>query len=138
CSGTSTTAVTFTSTPPNATYAWTASGSSGVTGFQASGTGNSIPSQVLNYTGTGTGTVTYTVIPTLNGCQGPSMTFQIEVSAAPVISAQPQSQTICQNATPSPLTMVVSSSGTPDYQWYSNTTASTTGGTLIPGATASN
>lgn len=137
CSGTSTTAVTLTSTPPNATFTWTATASAGVSGFQASGTGN-IPSTVLTYTGSGTGTVTYTITPTLNGCQGPNLTYQIQVAPAPVITAQPQSQTLCQNATPSALTMAVTGSGTPTFQWYVNTTASTTGGTLIPGATSSN
>ena len=45
-------------------------------------------------------------------------------------------QTLCQNSTPTDLTITVSGGiGTFAYQWYSNTTNSTTGGTLIPGAT---
>ena len=43
---------------------------------------------------------------------------------------------VCVGATISPLTIsYINGSGTPQYQWYSNTISSSTGGTLITGAT---
>jgi len=55
----------------------------------------------------------------------------------PVITAQPGgAQSVCVNGSLTPLS--VTASPATSYQWYSNTTATTTGGTLIPGATSSN
>ncbi|MDO7908642.1 S-layer homology domain-containing protein [Paenibacillus sp. JX-17] len=55
---------------------------------------------------------------------------------APIISTQPADQTVNVNE-PAPLNVAanVTDSGTLSYQWYSNTTNSTSGGTLIPGET---
>ena len=56
----------------------------------------------------------------------------------PTITAQPlATQTLCQAATPADLTVTATNGLTLgyDYQWYSNTTNSNSGGTLIPGAT---
>ncbi len=70
-------------------------------------------------------------------CNVSSATATILVTPAPTFSTQPITpQTICLDGTLSPLT-VAYQNGTPGgtYQWYSNTTNSNTGGTLIPGAT---
>lgn len=48
----------------------------------------------------------------------------------------PPAQEVCLNDIAAPLVADATGGGTLSYQWYSNTTASTTGGTLIPGATA--
>jgi gliding motility-associated-like protein len=56
----------------------------------------------------------------------------IAITTHPSITAQ----TICQNGTASALSVVVTGSGVA-YQWYKNTSASTTGATLIAGATSS-
>ena len=56
------------------------------------------------------------------------------------ISSQPVGATYCQNtpsADISSLSVIATGSGTMSYQWYSNTSNSDTGGTLIPGATDS-
>lgn len=61
----------------------------------------------------------------------------IEVTPGTIITAQPTStQSLCVGATiQNPLTVAYSGgAGTPSYQWYSNTTNTNTGGTLIPGA----
>ncbi|AMQ55123.1 DUF7507 domain-containing protein [Algoriphagus sanaruensis] len=50
---------------------------------------------------------------------------------------QPDPATYCVNQNAAPLEVVVSGTGTKTYQWYSNTTNSNTGGTLINGATNS-
>jgi len=59
-------------------------------------------------------------------------------AAKPTISAQPQSVTVSIGSTPTlSVTASVSDGGTLSYQWYSNNTNSTTGGTAISGATNS-
>ncbi|MDB9931613.1 PKD domain-containing protein [Flavobacteriales bacterium] len=72
-------------------------------------------------------------------CNVSSATAAIVVTPAPTFSTQPiATQTICLDGTLSPFT-VVYQNGTPGgtYQWYSNTINSTSGGTMIPGATSS-
>ncbi len=57
-------------------------------------------------------------------------------AATPTITTHPQSVTYTVNQSAVPLTVAasVTDGGTLTYQWYSNTTDSTTGGTLIPDA----
>ena len=58
----------------------------------------------------------------------------VTVCPKPVISSiTPATQTVAQNGTPTNLS--VTATGATSYQWYSNTTNSTTGGTSISGAT---
>ncbi|MFZ4413596.1 MAG: PKD domain-containing protein [Bacteroidales bacterium] len=66
-----------------------------------------------------------------------SNTAMVDVKADPAISIQPTaSQSICVGGIlPTALTVSYSAgTGTPTYQWYSNNTSSTTGGTIIPSA----
>ena len=71
------------------------------------------------------------------GCTDTSAISQIIVIAAPSISSQPQSQILCEGQTPAQLNVAyLNGTGTPTYQWYYNTTAANTGGTLISGQTA--
>ena len=58
-------------------------------------------------------------------------------SPAPGITTQPStaSQNVCPNGSAIPLSIVAA--GATGYQWYSNTVASNSGGTLISGATSS-
>ena len=68
-----------------------------------------------------------------------SDTALIEVKEVSQIDEQPiNTQSICVGGLAEELSVTVSGgAGTPTYQWYSNTTNSNTGGTLIPGATNS-
>ncbi len=69
-------------------------------------------------------------------CASPArVPVTVTVIPGPVFSVQPATatQTLCYNGAPTPLT--VAASPATSYQWYSNATASNTGGTLIPGAT---
>lgn len=135
CSGNATSLVNLTATPTGTTFAWTATATAGITGFTPSGT-NTIPVQTITTSNTNPGTVTYTIIPTFNGCIGPSVIYIVNVDPAPTITTQPSSSSACLNGTAASLVITLSSSsGTPSYQWYSNTVNSTSGGTLIPGAT---
>ncbi|MFM2228031.1 MAG: hypothetical protein RL664_1374, partial [Bacteroidota bacterium] len=62
----------------------------------------------------------------------------ITVVAPPTMNTQPTAtQTICLDGTPNALTVsYTGGTGTPSYQWYSNTANSNTGGAAISGATA--
>jgi len=66
-----------------------------------------------------------------------SHTATVAVNADPVITSQPSGDTLCTGGVlPSALSVSYSGgTGTPAYQWYSSTTGSNTGGTLISGAT---
>ena len=67
-----------------------------------------------------------------------SDTALIEVNEVSQIDTQPlDTQSICVGGIADELSVLVSGgAGTPMYQWYSNTTNSNTGGTLIAGATS--
>jgi len=98
CSG-STTSITLSSTVTGSTFAWTASSSSLlVTGYSA-GSGNSII-QTLTNPGFTIETVTYSIIPTANGCSGPASTFVVTVNPIPDVSNNPMSTQICSATSP--------------------------------------
>lgn len=136
CSGSQTTLVNLTADTVGTTFSWTATATAGITGFMASGTTNTIPVQTISTTNTAVGTVTYAITPTLNGCPGAVVNYVVTVNPAPNITTQPASNTICQNGTLSVLSVVLNTStGTPTYQWYSNTSNNTTTGTPLSGET---
>ena len=92
---------------------------------------------------TASGNYYYYVIISLsgNGCGGIiSDTAEVTVINDPTISSQPIiSQELCQGTVPQDM-VVVANGGigtTYNYQWYSNTVNSNTGGSLIAGATNS-
>jgi gliding motility-associated-like protein len=86
-----------------------------------------------------TGTITFYVSQKNNTtiCESPRTAITVTINPSLAITAQPlaTAQTYCINGTPIDLSVTATGSGT-TYQWYSNTTASTTGATLITGATA--
>ena len=89
-------------------------------------------SGLLTAAGAETLTITYTYI--VNGC-----TFNATKAVAiviPAITAQPATtaQNVCINGITASLSVTATGVNT-TYQWYKNTTASTSGGTLIAGAT---
>ena len=134
CSGASSAEINLMSSSTSTTYAWTATATAGISGFIPSGTLSTIPSQIITTSNTSSGTVTYTVTPSIGDCDGAPVDFIITVNPAPEITTQPQSSTVCLNGTPN--TLSVDTSGvSAQYQWFSNTTDSNTGGTLIAGAT---
>lgn len=92
---------------------------------------------------TAPGTYYYYAVVTLSGSGcGTIITdvAAITVVPDPVIDVQPlATQSLCQNATPTPLTVnALNGIGTFSYQWFANATNSTTGGTPVAtGATFS-
>jgi gliding motility-associated-like protein len=85
------------------------------------------------------GTISYYCVITQTGlaCSVTSPLVSVQVVNNPSVSLQPlASQPICINNTPVTLTTAFNDgTGTPTYQWYSNTVNSYTGGTLISGET---
>jgi gliding motility-associated-like protein len=81
---------------------------------------------------------TYRATVTSGYCSGASTAnYAITVNSIPVITVHPStaSQTLCLNTTATALTVTATGTGL-TYQWYKNTTVSTTGGTAITGATS--
>lgn len=80
----------------------------------------------------------YCIISQPNGiaCDATTNTAAVTVNLAPAIVIQPTSSTICLGQSPTLLSFTTANGlGTPIYQWYSNTTNSNSGGTLLLGAT---
>lgn len=131
CSGTDTTEIILTSDIPNTTFTWSATAPSGVTGFTASGNTDTIPIQTIFNSNTTSEDVTYSITPSVGGCDGTPVNFIITVDPAPSFTSQPQPETICVNGPISTLSVTVNGPGTPTYQWYSNTIDDNTSGTAI-------
>ncbi|NUY82201.1 hypothetical protein HUK80_14950 [Flavobacterium sp. MAH-1] len=85
------------------------------------------------YSGPST-TFTYTYT-NANGCTKTSATYTFTRNTAPAISAQPSAipQSTCQNTAFSAISVGATGTGL-SYQWYSNTTAATSGGTPLTSA----
>ena len=98
---------------------------------------NPIFTPSANFTGTITLTITSNRTQGTYNCSVLSDQMTLTVNAPPAISGQPStsSQTICQGNAATALTVTASGAGL-SYQWYSNTTNSNSGGTLISGATS--
>lgn len=131
CNGFTTTDVIFTGNINTATYNWT-NDKPGI-GLAATGTGN-IPSFTAINTGATAITATITVTP-VDGCSGNPKTFTITVNPSPAFTQHPQSESLCIDGTAKILSVShKNGTGTPSYQWYSNTLNDNTNGTLIPNA----
>ena len=142
CSNQSTIAVPLTSSNPNTTYTWTSTtvpNNTDISGFISSGLTAEIPSQTLINNGNIPGNVVYTVTPILDNCIGdPVDVLTVIVNPTPTIVTQPVDSEVCLDGVANQLTIVTQNGvGIPTYQWYTNTTNSTSGGTPIAGATNS-
>ena len=72
-------------------------------------------------------------------CSVISSTAEIIINPSPTFTTQPISQTICIGGTFNSLSVTYENgTGVPSYQWYSNSTNSYLGATLISGATTPN
>jgi hypothetical protein len=119
------------------TYAIAGAYGANVTGLPTGVTANYMAG-VLTISGTPTvaGTFNYTVTPT-GSCTSTTRSGTITVLPAPAISSQSTAaQSICTTDTFSPISVTATGTGL-TYQWYSNSAASNSGGTLIVGATNS-
>ncbi len=136
CNGVQTNEVQFSGNIPNTVYKWVNSNSS--IGLPASGQGNILPFTAKNNTANPL-TATITVTPSINGCNGSSKNFTITVNPAGILTIQPVSSTICLGGSPTQLSVAYTNgSGTPAYQWYSNSVNNINGGVKILNATSAN
>ncbi|WP_118951449.1 Ig-like domain-containing protein [Taibaiella helva] len=135
---------TFSVTPATSVaglqYTWTASLNSGsnVSGFSDQTAPLAAPlSQTLINNGTATGVVRYTLTPTLNGCTGTPVVFDVTVQSALTAGQIGANQLICGNTAPAPLTSLSdgTGSGTISYRWESSTD-SVTWNTIASATTA--
>ncbi|MBL7778270.1 MAG: tandem-95 repeat protein, partial [Chitinophagales bacterium] len=92
----------------NTTYTW--SGSNG-----SSGVGTPISNNPVN-NGTTDITVTYSIVPTTNGCIGDTLKVSVTVKPKPTLTATPPTQTICSGT---PITIDITSSVTgTSINWF--------------------
>ncbi|MBP6090323.1 MAG: gliding motility-associated C-terminal domain-containing protein [Crocinitomicaceae bacterium] len=116
CSGSPTSAVNWTSGVNGTIFNWTAmTNSIYLTGFNPSGTGNlPVITTILNSSNT-IDTLIFSVIPTKNGCNGPTFTYKIIVNPTPVISRL-SDQIIC-GGTSTILTNFLNSVSNGSFNW---------------------
>jgi hypothetical protein len=135
CSG-SPFSYTITPANPATTFTWSAVVTSGTaTGYPANGGTSTITAAAITNTGTGNtdAIITYTILPTLNGCPGTPFTLKVTVHPLPVITAVPVASPICSGE---PANITLTSNITPTtYTWTFVATNGITGATNHPTAT---
>ncbi|HOZ76948.1 MAG TPA: proprotein convertase P-domain-containing protein [Ferruginibacter sp.] len=124
CSGESLATIALSSAVSGTTYTWTRDNAGTVTGMGASGSGN-ISGSLTNTTLFPV-TVTFTITPSANGCDGTPVTATVLVNPSPDITAIPSAQTICSG---NGITTIVLSSTVPSatYTWSRNNAGTVTG-----------
>ena len=90
------TGISLSSSISGTTFSWTAT-STDVSG--ANPDNGNIISQILTATGTLVGNVVYTIMPTYNGCPGIPIQATVLVTPKPIITATPNSTSICSGST---------------------------------------
>jgi hypothetical protein len=112
CTGNAT-ALTLSSNPSGANFTWTQV-STNVTGA-SNGSGSNIV-QTLSASGATTGTVVYTIIPTLGTCLGSAVTSTVTVAPVNTVGTPSSSPTLCLNSALTPITIITTGAtgiGTP-------------------------
>ncbi|RZJ30706.1 MAG: immunoglobulin domain-containing protein, partial [Flavobacterium sp.] len=96
CSGSSIATVNFASSVVGATFTWTRTDNTSLSGIPLSGNGNSLSGTFVNSTNTPQST-TFTVSATSGSCSvaANSATFTVTVKPIPLASASPSTQTVC-------------------------------------------
>ncbi|WP_338225869.1 beta strand repeat-containing protein [Algoriphagus confluentis] len=124
--------------PTGTTYTWTVANNPNVTGESNEGTPQATISQTLTNTGSSPQNVVYTVTPISGGCVGDPFTLTVTINGDTQIDTQPSVDPfeVCFGDTFSPISVVASGASGLTYQWFSNSTASSVGGTAVPGATS--
>lgn len=129
CGGNTITPITLSSTSgiSGTTYSWTRDNTVNVTGISNSGAGATI-SGVLNNSTSSNQTVTFTLTATANGCSSDNTTTEVIVLPRPLLTATPNSQTICNNSAISSINLSSANNlpGT-SFTWTRNNTTNLTG-----------
>jgi len=97
CSGATTLQVDFSCLVANTDYSWVAVASNpdSITGFDPSGNTDYIRPQTISSISIYPGTVTFTITPNANGCDGPDSTVVFTINPAPTVTNDPPEQTHC-------------------------------------------
>ncbi len=131
CSGQSTTlggSPTGPSSGGGTVYTWTSSSTN--VSLNNSSSANPIASPTV--------TTTYTVFVNSSGCAYSPASVVVTVTPTTAITSQSTAtQTQCVSGTFTAMLVTATGTGTLTYQWYSNASASNSGGTLIVGAISS-
>ena len=133
CPGQAIPTINFTSTPAGASFVWT--NSNQTIGLIGNGTGSISGWQApVNVSG-GAFIGTISVNGTLNGCSGANMSFTVTVNPTPVLTLNPQVQTLCSGTTASVLcTSNVASTSLTWIQASTNVSGASNGnGTTVNG-----
>ena len=122
CSGDLFSQVDFTSSVPNTTYQYDLLNPTlvpaGITGYltNVTGTGDLFPALTLTNTTTDPFTLTYSVVPLSEGCNGLPVTFDITINPSPGILFSEADQELCNLVTSEAVTLT-SASPNVDIQW---------------------
>ncbi|MFV8339638.1 PKD-like domain-containing protein [Flavobacterium sp. LB3P21] len=124
CSATAITTMVLSGNVASTTFNWTRNNIGTVTGIAASGTGD-ISGSLTNTTNSPV-TVTFTITPIANSCNGIPITATVLVNPTPNAVATPASQTICSGTA---ITMIVLSGNVTSttFNWNRNNTGTVTG-----------
>ena len=124
CSGVPTQTIRLNANVPGATFNWTGSASNSITGYIASGSSDSIPSQTLVNNGTSQGRCFIRLHHLLMVVQNLG-NYVISVEPSPTI-ALPAPQTICSGGSMAPVVLTSSLPGA-SFNWASSASGSITG-----------
>lgn len=144
CSGTSTSAVSFSSDIPGSSYSWNLTSSSPfyLSGFLTNGTGG-LPSMALSNSEVTPQTLTYSVQPSFGNCYGVSQNYVVTVNPAPTVSFSSPNQAICTGQSTNAVNLTSSVSNA-TITWSANVPVgisgftTTSGTTMIPSMALSN
>jgi hypothetical protein len=116
CSNIEHAAVTLTSNVTGATFTWTAVASTGITDLtDASGTGN-LPAETFINTGNAAGTVTYSITPLFEDCEGETVEYVVTVNPVPAITNDISKDTVCSGVEHAAITLNSNVTGT-TFTW---------------------
>jgi PKD repeat protein len=115
------------------TYTWTATGTASASGYTTNGTGN-INDVLTNTDLSADASVTYTIIPHLDGCDGTPFNLVVTVKPNPMVTATAANPTIC-NKTSSAITLSANLTAV-NYTYTSTVTGNITGNTTRAVASA--
>ena len=117
CAGTTSQTVVLQSNETQATFTWGAIATDGISGFEASGSGNIPPMEILSLL-TVPGTVTYSITalgPSPAQCVGSISSYIITVNPSPSVTNNPLQQSICTGDTSSEV--IITSNVPATFTW---------------------
>ncbi|MFV8326133.1 PKD-like domain-containing protein [Flavobacterium sp. ZS1P14] len=124
CSAGAITTIVLSGSVASTTYNWTRDNTAAVTGIAASGAGN-ISGSLTNTTNAPV-TVTFTITPTANGCNGTPISATVLVNPTPNAVATNAAQTICSATAITTMALSGNVAAT-TYNWTRDNTVAVTG-----------